>query len=1070
MDKQNNTLKTRLLSSENIYLAIYSLESYVKNTFLLSDRDNDRLQLLTDKYNEEYINKWIKKVRKRIEAVLADEYFQAEVFFKPKKYNKNSKNVKFRPIHTTTLVDYIAMVSMLNILIYEFDKNKKIIKSSMANLVPYNFYGNRISCEAGVLFKNWVGQYKEYTTGANECLKRYCETREYKYELTLDIKDFFPSINPVSLYGYLCGKIPVNYTNDEKNLLFKIIEKLLFVKLKKLQASDKTLYIEDKNWVKDIKFVIGLAQGLPQGYFFANLFMLKVKEIYDECFPGKKFFYVDDSVIFTNGIENVEKANEKIEEINKKINKYMDSIYNHPNNLTWRELNFTKSVKKYYIIEVYSISTGDEENNKSTLTNLFDISESEIFIHCISRETSKTSFDIRSTFSDEDIGTLSNKTSRILEVVNNEIKNIKKETQLGYREKLIRYRKFFKNRTLNLGYRNQFDCKEMIEKFKNDFLLEGDDEKKKEYFFEKYNEDVFEVALYMLLQAVSNDERDDSTDGNTRKEVIKELDYLNKLLFKYKNTISSYFYKMYTQKNYIKPRLLTYETLNQKSWNRMISLKHKTDEARYEEIKRNLSEKELSYYVNFFFGKDFIKTIDYVLKNSNEIQRHCINAFYSVLMGIDIDDELILKKYIDRRIKYYELRLLVYFRNKGIKFDQFDYFKKSCVKEEYNCSIDYSLIQVLNTFRAFVREATKVDNLILVHKYVCDIWKNGSKHLYFYTLHNQDHAVVLIDKSVTLVKSIDYIQLNHYDYYILFMACYLHDISMVTLPDLNIIKKDEAANNVLCSEFEENILSNEKEISSIMLDCYMKMDRYYESYVRNNHAFDSAREIRKREELNFISLADKDLIADISEAHGYSTRDVYHIKSKTDGKNIHIKFLKILLRLADLLDMCSNRVSLLILNHNLENMEKVSRFHWLSHFITMECGITSDYKIKENQRENFLKNRTIIETIIVKVKVALPQLTHLKSNKCSAMKLADVSGNILHLIPGEKCDGSLCNFLCKWFALKNNYLADELDALQKYLQSVRDNYFDTKIEIQLETVNESRLSEKQYSLLQEYLT
>ena len=124
MDKQNNTLKTRLLSSENIYLAIYSLESYVKNTFLLSDRDNDRLQLLTDKYNEEYINKWIKKVRKRIEAVLADEYFQAEVFFKPKKYNKNSKNVKFRPIHTTTLVDYIAMVSMLNILIYDMQKNR----------------------------------------------------------------------------------------------------------------------------------------------------------------------------------------------------------------------------------------------------------------------------------------------------------------------------------------------------------------------------------------------------------------------------------------------------------------------------------------------------------------------------------------------------------------------------------------------------------------------------------------------------------------------------------------------------------------------------------------------------------------------------------------------------------------------------------------------------------------------------------------------------------------------------------------------------------------------------------
>ena len=74
-----------------------------------------------------------------------------------------------------------------------------------------------------------------------------------------------------------------------------------------------------------------------------------------------------------------------------------------------------------------------------------------------------------------------------MKVVKNEIENAEKGKQLGYREKLIRYKKFFKNRTLNLGYRNQFDCKEMIEKFKNDFLLEGEDEKKKEYFFEKYN-------------------------------------------------------------------------------------------------------------------------------------------------------------------------------------------------------------------------------------------------------------------------------------------------------------------------------------------------------------------------------------------------------------------------------------------------------------------------------------------------------------------------------------------------------------------------------------------------------
>ena len=48
-------------------------------------------------------------------------------------------------------------------------------------------------------------------------------------------------------------------------------------------------------------------------------------------------------------------------------------------------------------------------------------------------------------------------------------------------------------------------------------------------------------------------------------------------------------------------------------------------------------------------------------------------------------------------------------------------------------------------------------NLILVHKYTCDVWKNGSKHLYFYTLHNQEHAVDLIQNSLKIIRAIDYI-------------------------------------------------------------------------------------------------------------------------------------------------------------------------------------------------------------------------------------------------------------------------------------------------------------------------
>ena len=50
--------------------------------------------------------------------------------------------------------------------------------------------------------------------------------------------------------------------------------------------------------------------------------------------------------------------------------------------------------------------------------------------------------------------------------------------------------------------------------------------------------------------------------------------------------------------------------------------------------------------------------------------------------------------------------------------------------------IDYTIFEVLEIYKRYVVEPKYIDNLILVHKYTCDVWKNGAKHLYFYTLHN----------------------------------------------------------------------------------------------------------------------------------------------------------------------------------------------------------------------------------------------------------------------------------------------------------------------------------------------
>lgn len=180
---------------------------------------------------------------------------------------------------------------------------------------------------------------------------------------------------------------------------------------------------------------------------------------------------------------------------------------------------------------------------------------------------------------------------------------------------------------------------------------------------------------------------------------------------------------------------------------------------------------------------------------------------------------------------------------------------------------------------------------MVMNKYICDVWKNGSKHLYFYTLHNQEHAIVLIQNIVKLINTIDFLKISSIDYYILFLACYLHDISMVKIPAcdsflLDTDKADELAKTLLDSYNEEfnkanltkNVQGNDIDILSVkkyMLDSYRKIDNYFEEAVRSKHANDSAAEIRKRSELNYLDTSMRELVAEVSEAHGADERDIY---------------------------------------------------------------------------------------------------------------------------------------------------------------------------------------------------
>lgn len=425
-------------------------------------------------------------------------------------------------------------------------------------------------------------------------------------------------------------------------------------------------------------------------------------------------------------------------------------------------------------------------------------------------------------------------------------------------------------------------------------------------------------------------------------------------------------------------------------------------------------------------------------------------------------------------------------------------------------------MKVLEIYHSFVKDPVSIDKLIITHKYTCDVWKNGSKHLYFYTLHNQEHAIVLIQNIVKLIHAIDFLKISAIDYYILFLACYLHDISMVKIPALDSfltdtneadelaqelldefnkeLQKDNLEEKITENEIKEkqNLYEDELDILSVkkyMLESYKKLDEYFEKKIRGRHAIDSSSEIRQRTEIKYLDMPMRELVAEVSEAHGADERNIYSIKSNASSRLMSIKFDKILLRLADLLDMSSYRVSKPILYHNMEQMSEESAFHWISHLLTQGYKLRTKYEIgsskssgaenlKETENiEGVLTPQTITEKLILEIPVDISQMSTIEcENPCRKVQIGNISRQEITLICGEGCqnksnDGleNRCNFLCRWFCVKNDYLIKELVALKEYLNRNKNNYFKCEIEIKIKCNNKTSIEARQFEILNQYI-
>ena len=138
-----------------------------------------------------------------------------------------------------------------------------------------------------------------------------------------------------------------------------------------------------------------------------------------------------------------------------------------------------------------------------------------------------------------------------------------------------------------------------------------------------------------------------------------------------------------------------------------------------------------------------------------------------------------------------------------------------------------------------------------------------------------------------------------------------------------------------------------KEAGIFIVSVFNKVYEYFENEVRTNHAHDSAKFIRERSNslLSYLEPALLSFVADVSESHGNDVWDVYGLKSRAKDDTVSMKYLMMLIRLADLMDVANDRVNYHLLRQNLTHLSSTSKFHWISHLVTDRMELRTTYDI-----------------------------------------------------------------------------------------------------------------------------
>lgn len=1084
----STTLYKKIVSRQNIYNSIYCLESYVFEKGLLdtnspvvaidgkilADNDLSLFFSLSDKYKFSLITKVIELCEQRLDEILKseDELFDVTVYFKIKDKDEKNGELKFRPMHTARLTDMICMVCILNILMFEDDEKAGRRYSELSKMIPHNFFGNIPSVDVGRLFCRWQNKYKEYTESFLKHCKKYQKSHQYLTEVNLDIQNFFPSVNPQIVYDFITEHLSTSFPDESDMKVLKMaVTKLLFFNIKpeNLKDWENVYYGTDRSITATYHTNCGIPQGLPQAYFFGNLVMIKIKDIMmsSDLFDGDAYFYVDDSVIYVPTALDEDEFNKRIKTLNEKLRVYCTEACNPSSDIgryvNNNYLDFHSNLD--YIIKFHPNGKSmfcviDEANNHLDGLYYFDHCVSDVWLAAISLDEidDQISLDKLEAF-DKVI------TNRLEKLQEKDDDNPKVSSQIKV---LQRFRKFFlyRNRLLQIrtGNRNLDDLKEDFNKYVKDI----------DEWIKCSKDEIFQSEYRLLISLLSNDEADKirKTIMDFEKgEVKKEYCYFTK------DTDSS-----------IKMRLLSrqpYQSLIEWAIRNYRYEKRLNESKIFEKFTDFVNEMSSTDSVDNFKDLSSIVANDakFVFKHSSEFKRMILNTVYSYLSSIQPLDAHSFTKDNSRRIKYSEIRLLAYLRNKRFEYTKFCEFFQKISKRDLSdtLDIDMCLLEVLSYFIACVKDPDKVDDLILTHRVTKSLWTNGSKFLHTYTLHNEEHAVTLVKQSLHLIKTIDYFSLKSLDYYILFLSCYLHDISMVLHPDMyGLLPIDAASESFVSSSMTkmkkevDNFFKIDKKNStlknsgSFLVNLFNDIYSYYENYIRSNHPDESAKFIRSKSNdlFSYIEPTILSFVANVSAAHGYDSIDVFGLRSKAKDDVISLKYLMIILRLADLMDASKDRVNYYLLRQNVEYMPSLSRFHWISHLVTDSMVLEAEYETSDDTETSTPITEKLLFTVNLNVKYLNSTK---KGKKCDRWKCQNENNSFKIEISDNGCQQTYCPFLCHWMVKKHEWLLPELSILLEYLKKVNNTMIKTEISFIIRYRDEEVLDSDMFDYVSELI-